>query len=349
MPVPKYGVLAGRVTERKLASGSSNHYEIHVQAAGEDFRIAVNVQSVDGSEVLFHVDDAFDHPVTAALAALADGHHLVPMTPDGLAIDYVRAGYVAKADMVPLPVTGNDDNDLNDQIDSLVQRAMNSAGARIFAYGSFFKDPPNKKDKYFDFAPSQGIHDVHMNQGNDPGHKGDDGVWSDGALLFHYPARQQWAAVFLAFQSQSWITDSKGHATTMQPPGVQPPVVHPPAVHPPVVPPVVPPPSSPASVRIIAALANSIEDPEVETVTLINTAPQDVDLSGWVFADKQQNRFALSGKLAAGSSVRVTIAKPMELSNKGGTIALLDPAGKVVDNVSYTKQQAQKPGWSIVF
>src|SRR5947209_6650976 len=345
MPVPKYGVLAGRVSERQLASGSSNHYEIHVQAAGEDFRIAVNVQSVDGSEVLFHVDDAFDHPVTTALAALAEGHHIVPMTPEGLAIDYVRAGYVAKADMVPLPVTGDDDNDLNDQIDSLVQRAMNSAGARIFAYGSFFKDPPNKKDKYFNFAPSQGIHDVHMNQGNDPGHKGDDGVWSDGALLFHYPARQQWAAVFLAFQSQSWITDSHGHATT-----VPPPVVHPPVVPPPAVPPVVPPPSpSPASVRIIAALANSIETPEIETVTLINTAPQDVDLAGWVFADKQQNRFALSGKLGAGSSVRVTIAKPMELSNKGGTITLLDPAGKVVDNVSYTKQQAQKPGWSIVF
>jgi len=246
--------------------------------------------------------------------------------------------------MVPLPVTGDDDNDLNDKIDSFVQRAMNSAGARIFAYGSFFKDPPNKKDKYFDFAPSQGIHDVHMNQGNDPGHKGDDGVWSDGALLFHYPARQQWAAVFLAFQNQSWVTDSKGHATT-----VAPPVVHPPVEHPPVVPPPIVPPSSPASVRIIAALANSIEDPEIETVTLINTAPQEVDLSGWAFADKQQHRFALSGKLAAGNSVRVTLAKPMELSNKGGTITLLDAGGKVIDNVSYTKQQAQKPGWSIVF
>jgi uncharacterized protein YukJ len=337
------------VADRKLASGSSNHYEIHVQAAGENFRIAVNVQSVDGSEVLFHVDEAFDHPVTAALNALADGHHLVPMTPDGLAIDYVRAGYVAKADMVPLPVSGDDDNDLNDKIDSFVQRAMNSAGARIFAYGSFFKDAPNVKDKYFDFKPSQGIHDVHMNQGNDPAHKNDDGIWSDGALLFHYPARQQWAAVFLAFQSQSWITDSKGHATTVAPP----PVVHPPVVPPPVVPPpVVPPPTvppSPASVRIVAALANSIEDPEIETVTLLNAAPQEVDLSGWIFADKQKHHFALSGKLAPGNAVRITIAKPLELSNQGGTITLLDPSGTVVDNVSYTKQQAQKPGWSIVF
>src|SRR5438067_9304975 len=143
MPVPKYGVLAGRVVERRLASGSSNHYEVHVKAAGEDFRIAVNVQSVDGSEVLYHVDDAFDHPVTAALAALAEGHHIVPMTADGLAIDYVRAGYVAKADMLPLPVEADgDDNDLNDKIDSLVQLAMTSDVARIFAYGSSFQDPP---------------------------------------------------------------------------------------------------------------------------------------------------------------------------------------------------------------
>src|SRR3954465_11741608 len=113
MPVPKYGVLAGRVAERQLASGSSNHYEIHVKAAGEDFRIAVNVQSVDGSEVLYHVDNAFDHPVTTALAALANGHPPVAMQPDGLAIDYVRAGYVAKADMQPLPVEADgDDNDL---------------------------------------------------------------------------------------------------------------------------------------------------------------------------------------------------------------------------------------------
>ena len=34
MPVPKYGVLVGSVSERQLASGSSNHYEIHVKAAG---------------------------------------------------------------------------------------------------------------------------------------------------------------------------------------------------------------------------------------------------------------------------------------------------------------------------
>lgn len=137
MPVPKYGVLVGRVADRRLASGASNHYEIRVQAAGQDYRIAVNVQSVDGSEVLYHVDEAFDHPVVPELAALPEGHKIVPMQPNGLAIDYVRAGFVARGDMVPLPVEADgDDNDLNDKIDSFVQRAMTSDGARIFAEAS---------------------------------------------------------------------------------------------------------------------------------------------------------------------------------------------------------------------
>ena len=48
-------------------------------------------------------------------------------------------------------------------------------------------------------------------------------------------------------------------------------------------------------------------------------------------------------------ALRVRIAKPMELSNKGGLITLLNEEGLKVDGVSYTKDQAQNPGWTIVF
>ena len=44
-------------------------------------------------------------------------------------------------------------------------------------------------------------------------------------------------------------------------------------------------------------------------------------------------------------ALRVRIAKPMELSNKGGLITLLNEEGLKVDGVSYTKDQAQNPGW----
>ena len=45
----------------------------------------------------------------------------------------------------------------------------------------------------------------------------------------------------------------------------------------------------------------------------------------------------------------VTIAPPMQLSNKGGIITVLNEQGLKVDGVSYTQQQASQPGWTIVF
>lgn len=328
MPVPQYGVLVGRASDRRLATKQKNHYEVRIEAGGESYRIAVNVQSVDKSEVLYFVDPDFFHPLVQQLQALGEGRHALPPQPNGAALDYVRGGYVTRDRMKPLPISvPGDDNDLNDKIDSFVQRAINTDGAVVYAFGSFFKDPPSSKDEYFGFSPSQGIHDVHMNQGNDKQHRGDDGVWNDGALLFHYPSRNQWAAVFLGFQNQSWVTDAQGHATVAAPP----PVVF------------------AAQLRIVAALANSVENPEIETVTLLNPTPQIVDLSAFVLADKNKNHLALAGSLAAGAAVRITVKQPLQLSNKGGTITLLDKAGKVIDGVNYTKEQASKPGWSIVF
>jgi hypothetical protein len=51
MPIPQYSVLIGRAVDRKFATTASNHYEIHIKAAGVSFRIAVldpNRKTVDG-------------------------------------------------------------------------------------------------------------------------------------------------------------------------------------------------------------------------------------------------------------------------------------------------------------
>jgi uncharacterized protein YukJ len=39
--------------------------------------------------------------------------------------------------------------------------------------------------KVFGFLPGNGVHDIHMNQGNSQQFRGDDGVWQDGGLLLH--------------------------------------------------------------------------------------------------------------------------------------------------------------------
>ena len=84
MPVPGYGVLIGGISDRRLATPKKNHYEVRVEAAGASYRLAVNVQSADGSEVLYHIDEAFMNPLTTPLAALGDGHHALPSKAGGV-------------------------------------------------------------------------------------------------------------------------------------------------------------------------------------------------------------------------------------------------------------------------
>jgi hypothetical protein len=189
-----------------------------------------------------------------------------------------------------------------------------------------------------------------MNQGNAGQFVKDDGVYQDGGLLIHFPDQNEWIAAFMKFQSQAWHTDdATGHTVVPAQPPV--PAPAPPAPAPPLPAPPAPPTSTDPQglVRIVAALVNSVASPEVETVTLLNTAPHQVNLTGWALLDTQKARLNLSGAIAPGSTRVLTITQPLALSNKGGVITLIDENGLKVDGVSYTKQQAKDPGWTLVF
>jgi hypothetical protein len=57
----------------------------------------------------------------------------------------------------------------------------------------------------------------------------------------------------------------------------------------------------------------------------------------------------LSGSIAAGATLVVTMVPPVALSNRGGIITLLDSQGIKVHGVSYTRAQASQPGRTIPF
>ena len=93
-----------------------------------------------------------------------------------------------------------------------MQRAVADENALVYAFGERWGPEPATKDKYFGFLPGNGIHDIHMNQGNSGRFVGDDGVYQDGGLLVHFPDQHEWIALFLKFQSQGWHTDDRtGH------------------------------------------------------------------------------------------------------------------------------------------
>ena len=57
MPVFQYSVLKGDAQSGKLSSDSKPHYLIDVTANGKTYEIAVNIESTDGSEVLYFLND----------------------------------------------------------------------------------------------------------------------------------------------------------------------------------------------------------------------------------------------------------------------------------------------------
>jgi uncharacterized protein YukJ len=358
MPLKNYGVLKGRPISSRLGAGSSPHYQIHLVDNTTDYRIAVNVKSqLSPSELLYVVADDFRHPILDVLKTLAPGFTRLASTPGGSALDYIRANLFDRSDMRPLAhdIPGPD-NDLNDKINAYVQRAIADEFAEIFAFGERWGPEPHTKDKYFGFLPGNGIHDIHMNQGNAGSYGADDGVWQDGGFIIHYPAildenglerwPEQWVGLFLAFQSQAWHTDDRTGHTLPGPAPVPTPEPTPTPTPTPM------PGDRDGHVRIIAALVNPKgDDPGHESVTLINATPADIDLNGWTIVDINKKRSPIPAKiLSSGETFQVLLdGKGAQLSNKGGIISLIDQTGLKIDGVSYTRDAAKKQGWFLIF
>lgn len=356
MPLKNYGVLKGRPIEIRLGTSQNAHYQVHLIDQTTDYRIAINVASaLSPSEVEYIVVEELRHPVIDRVANLPAGFtELAPNATSG-ALDYIRGNLFDRSLMRPLPfnVPGVD-NDLNEKIDRIMQRALGDEDSVVYAFGERWGPEPGTRDKFFGFLPGNGIHDIHMNQGNVGRFVDDDGVWQDGGLLVHFPQQDQWVGIFLKFQSQAWHTDdATGHRLVAPPAGS---VV---GNGQPVLSPL--PPAGPTRielpdadepqglVRIIAALVNPPTSPETETVTLINTAAHAVSLAGWALADTQKVHSPLSGVLAPGECGVFVVQRPAALSNRGGVITLLDDSGLKIDGVAYTRDQARHVGWTIVF
>jgi hypothetical protein len=187
-----------------------------------------------------------------------------------------------------------------------------------------------------------------MNQGNDDvKHKGDNGVWQDGALIFHFSKPEQWVAIFLKFKSQSWhtkddygdpneklnynplfdlksqlISNSIIQTSSGRPEGL---------------------------IKIIAARIGDIGGPEKSSVTILNISNSEISLNGWSIVDTEGNRMYLYGKINPGIVKALSIIGPLNLPNNGGLITLIDDQGTKVDGVAYTNSSIQEPGWTITF
>lgn len=225
MPIQNYSVLKGKPTAGKIVTGKGTHYQITVQGTSGPFTAAVNIESTDGSEVLYSIEHTFTPPDPAGLSALPTGMNPLESQPNGLALDYVREQIdgrpmITQASLTLLPkkvsTSGREYAEpvnpraqaLSNAVTTLISQAIADGNATLYAFGS----------AYADSGRVDGIHDIHMNQGNpiSGGYARDNGSWQDGALFLQLPSlnpdpSQTWVAVFIVFQTESWNTDANGN------------------------------------------------------------------------------------------------------------------------------------------
>ncbi|KAJ5470122.1 hypothetical protein N7530_007479 [Penicillium desertorum] len=224
MPVPHYGVWACRPTRYKAEGHGvrTPHIELFfTDDSSRKRKAAINVKSTsEDSRLVFQVTRDFSHPITEQLSKLKLGFHLVQDSnsddgenhrhyryshyhsrdPNLEGLDYSRTENlvdIRSGEVLPHDIPGRD-NDILDKItpilDDVIDNTEDSIGnsPTAFIFGSSF---------------GSGIHNIHMNQGSLP--EFDNGVYSDGALLFKFDD-EHWEAVFLAFASQKLPTDEEG-------------------------------------------------------------------------------------------------------------------------------------------
>lgn len=127
MPLKKYGVLKGHAVERKMERDDPTpHFQVRVDDGLHHHRLCINVRSQKSpSELLYLVDEDFNHPITSELGLLSRGFTQLGPMRSPVSLDYIRGNLFDRSQMQLLPhdVPGPD-NDLNEKIDTIIQQAI---------------------------------------------------------------------------------------------------------------------------------------------------------------------------------------------------------------------------------
>jgi len=348
MSLQEYGVWTGRAVRVSAETAQDDPQSPHIHLFYDDGtggqyeharRASINVKSASAlSELVVWIDLDFNHPITENLAGLAQGFTRLESTVNnGIALDYIRGNLVdlKVGRVLPHDVPGVE-NDVLDLVLPLLQTAVQRQ-ATVHIFGE-----PYLPDR-------QGIHDVHMNQGSVGSFTKYNGVWQDGGL-FIKNSNGSYTAILFAFASQAAHTDElRGNPLPGSSnlneliTGSSSPVT--PAIQ------------DDRRVALIGALVNPIgpentpqHEGESETVWLMNCSPDSVAINGWTILNKNENaqRIDENITLSPGQFYKVLMDKA-PLSNSGGLLTLLDENGVKLDGVSYTREQAGKEGYVVIF
>ncbi|KAM0820237.1 hypothetical protein AB5N19_06056 [Seiridium cardinale] len=208
MTITRYGVWRGTATKWEPTQQDNDHGHItFTDGKSDKLDCAVDVKSKDSdSRIVFWNVVSFDesHPLAAKLANISEGYQAITdHTSDGLGLDYLKGNLVnpKQGRILPYEKSGAN-NDILDFLNPILNAAV-SEKADMYLYGSQYDE-------------GDGIHDIHMNQGDVGSFASENGVYQDGGIIFNFKSGSGdlsgWQGVFLAFATQAIQTDSKGDA-----------------------------------------------------------------------------------------------------------------------------------------
>jgi len=350
MPLDRYGVWKGKIVRWEGKAKPDHGYLHFTDSTRQPVHAAVNVKSSSDDSRLaywFYRNFSSNLPLVQGLKQLESGFH-EQKGPDSLALDFLRGGYVdLNAGVLLSREIPGENNDLLDFLNPILNQAK-AKDADLYIFGQQFEG-------------EDGIHDVHMNQGN-RGRKSwirDNGIYQDGGIILAFPDGH-WEAIFLAFAVQAYHTngdgDKAGHPaddsrlSELLKPGVPTPgggqgggggtgTTHP-----------------KPEVFIEAALINPTGPDQTPTsgsgekVYLHNSSTEPVSLDGWSISNAVQGQTqTLHGvNIPAQASLGVALPKT-PLSNKGGTIVLRDKKEEEIHRVVYSRDKAAREGVLVYF
>ncbi|KAL4860501.1 hypothetical protein BDV12DRAFT_181488 [Aspergillus spectabilis] len=332
MPLDNYGVWkahpVGYHVERR---GTRKPHLIlyYRDNGGDNLECAINIKSGDRQEsrLVYWVDEEIsDRRLTERLAHLRTGYHALddvePESPDDIRLDYIRRNLFNSSTgrVLPHDIPGPN-NDIIDVLEPRIKAAIDQ-GATVHIFGERY----DSRD---------GIHNVHMNQGNIAMYSGDDGVFQDGGLVFYFPESHKCLGVFLAFASQSVHTgNGSGHAISQ--------VTWKDVLLNDVI---------ENSVAIRRAVVNPpTSGNQRQSITLANLTNRRVSLSGW----KIRNSSGVEQVLPRNAALHPMATGDFDipncpLSRDGDTITLLDGDGLKVAGVRFNSQHGDTQDKPIVF
>ncbi|KAK3936967.1 hypothetical protein QBC46DRAFT_320532 [Diplogelasinospora grovesii] len=357
MPIPRYGVWKGTPTEWDGTAKPDHGHLTFTDNSGASLDAAVNVmsQSADSRLVYWLLRD-FDqtHPLARRLSQLDPGFHAQPShSPEGLGLDFLRGNFLDVNQGILLSHNAPaQKSDILEYLDPILSRAVDTK-TDIYLFGQKYSNNGGSGSG----SGQDGIHDIHMNQGNSGRWARDNGIYQDGGIIMGpFADDGHWEGIFLAFAVQTYQTDDRGQpigdtfAVLLDNLAPAPPTdgggdddggeVD----------------DGSTAVAVQAALVNPV-GPDAqptagpgETVYLLNRSTQPVDATGWYIENGSGQKQVLPGKFKLAAQSKTGILVPdAPLTNKGGKIVLKDAKGRVVHSVRYSREQAQREGVLVYF